>query len=113
MKWYKVPGNLKPGSAFIKKVKAGNKSICLVSDGTELFALGAKCPHADGDLSMGWCNNQKIVCPIHRYSYDLHTGKGSKGQNDFINTFPVKITDDEIYVGTSSFLDKITELYKK
>ncbi len=62
---------------------------------------------------MGMCNNEKIVCPIHRYSYDLRTGKGSKGQNDFINTYPVKIIDDEIYVGTSSFFDKFINLFKK
>jgi nitrite reductase/ring-hydroxylating ferredoxin subunit len=113
MKWYKVPGDLKPGSPFIKKVNAGNKNICLVGYEGEVFALAAKCPHAGGDLSLGWCDNEKIVCPVHRYSYDLQTGKGSKGQNDFINTYPVKIIDEEFYIGISSLSEKFINLFRK
>ena len=59
----------------------------------EVFALSAKCPHAGGDLTQGWCKEGKLICPVHRYSFDLKTGKGSEGQNDYIDSYPVEIKD--------------------
>jgi nitrite reductase/ring-hydroxylating ferredoxin subunit len=112
MKWYKIPGIKNTSEPFIKKVKAGNKSICLVGYDGNIFALGATCPHAGADLSEGWCNNGKLICPYHRYSYNLHTGKGSEGQNDYINSYPVEIRDNDIYIGITSFWGKIKQGFK-
>jgi len=111
MKWYKIP-DIDITQPFIKKIKAGSKSICVVGYEGDIFALSARCPHAGGDLSLGWCKNQKLICPVHRYSYNLHTGKGSEGQNDFIYTFPVKIQSDGIYIGISSFWDRLKQALK-
>ncbi len=111
MKWYKIPGVQSSDKPFIKKVKAGNKNICLVGYNGNIFALSAKCPHAGGDLSAGWCNDGKLVCPFHRYSFNLHTGKGSDGQNDYVNTYPVEITDKDIYIGISSFWESLKKSF--
>ena len=107
MKWYKIPGIQNFDQPFIKRIQAGNKTICLVNYEGEVFALSARCPHAGGDLSIGWCNNSKLICPFHRYSYDLHTGKGSEGQNDYIETYPVKMDGVDIYVGIYSFWERL------
>jgi len=109
MKWHKIAGVENTTEPFVKKVKAGNKTVCLVGYGAEVFALSYRCPHAGGDLTYGWCNNGKLVCPIHRYSFDLRTGKGSEGQNDCIDTFPVKIEGRDIYVGIPSFWEKLKQ----
>jgi len=107
MKWYKIPDVTNSNQPFIKKVKAGGKTMCLVGYEGEIFALSSKCPHAGGDLTSGWCKNEKLICPVHRYSYDLKTGKGSEGQNDYINTYPVEVKADGIYIGVTSFWEKI------
>jgi nitrite reductase/ring-hydroxylating ferredoxin subunit len=107
MKWYKIPGVEFTDQPFIKKVKAGNKSICLVGYEGEFFALSATCPHAGEDLSRGWCKDQKLVCPVHRFSYNLNTGKGSEGQNDYVDVFPVEIKGKDIYIGVKGFWEKI------
>ena len=78
----------------------------------KIFALSAKCPHAGGDLTQGWCKDGKLVCPVHRYSYNLETGKGSEGQNDYINSYPVEIKDDSVYIGISSFWEKFKQAFK-
>ena|ERR1700742_2434322 len=106
MKWYKIAGIQPSAQPFIKRIKVGSKFICLVGHEGNIYALGATCPHAGGDLSQGWCNNGKLVCPFHRYSYDLQTGKGSEGQNDYIRTFPVEIKDETIYIGIFSFWER-------
>ncbi|MEO6851245.1 MAG: Rieske 2Fe-2S domain-containing protein, partial [Mucilaginibacter sp.] len=78
----------------------------------EIFALSAKCPHAGGDLSAGWCKEGKLICPVHRYSYNLQTGRGSEGQNDYVDTYPVEIRDGAIYVGISSFWGNFKKVFK-
>jgi len=109
MKWYKIPGIENIGQPFIKRITAGNKTICVVGYEGEIFALSAHCPHAGGDLSMGFCKNGKLICPVHRYSYDLHSGKGNEGQNDYINTYPVKIVENSIYIGIYSFWERLKQ----
>lgn len=112
MVWYLVPDLVFNGETFIKKVKVGGKSICLVGQGGELFALGAKCPHAGGDLTQGWCNDGKLICPLHRYSFDLKTGKGSAGQNDYVSSYPVEIRGMEVYIGVTSFWEQFKQSFK-
>lgn len=111
MEWHKIPGIILSGQPFIKKVKAGGKTICLVSYEGQVSALSARCPHAGGDLTAGWCKEGKLICPIHRYSYSLQTGRGSEGQNDYIDTYPVEIRDNEVYVGISSFWEKLKQAF--
>ncbi|TFF39233.1 Rieske (2Fe-2S) protein [Mucilaginibacter psychrotolerans] len=112
MKWYPVDGVTPNGEPFIKKVKVAGKSICIVGYEGGLFALGATCPHAREDLSSGWCADGKLVCPYHRFSYDLQTGKGSPGQNDYVECYPVKVKGKEVYVGIESFFDKLKQALK-
>jgi nitrite reductase/ring-hydroxylating ferredoxin subunit len=107
MKWYKIPGIQNTDKPFITKVKAGRKSICLVGFEGQIYALSAVCPHAGADLSEGLCVKGKIVCPYHRYTYNLATGKGGEGQHDFVATYPIELKDDGIYVGISSFWDRL------
>jgi nitrite reductase/ring-hydroxylating ferredoxin subunit len=111
MKWYKLPDDL-PDEPFLRKVKIGGKSICLANYKGYLYAFSGYCPHAGADLSGGWCREGKIICPNHRYSYDLHTGKGSPGQNDYVDVFPVEKRDDGIYIGITGFWEKIKAGFK-
>ena len=112
MEWHKIPELTYTGQTFIKRVKAGGKTICLVAYESKVYALSARCPHAGGDLTQGWCQDGKLICPIHRYSFSLETGKGSEGQNDYIDSYPVEIKDDAIYVGISSFWEKFKQAFK-
>lgn len=98
LEWLKVAENRPVKEAFIQKVKAGNHNLCLIGFEGKLYAVSAKCPHAGGDLAGGWCENGQIICPLHRYQYNLKTGKGATGQGDYIDTFPVEIQADGIYV---------------
>ena len=100
-----------PESRFVKKVTAGRKTICLVREQGELYALGSRCPHAGGDLTQGWCSQGKLVCPVHRYAYDLRTGKGNEGQHDFVITYPLERRADGVYVGVRTFWERVKEIF--
>ena len=110
MKWYRIPGIEDIDKPFIKKVKAGDISICLVGYNGDVFAVSSTCPHQGFDLSLGWCENKKLICPVHNYSFDLQTGKGN---HDYLKTYAVKIKDDSVYVGISSVWDDIKRIFKK
>jgi nitrite reductase/ring-hydroxylating ferredoxin subunit len=110
MKWYRIPEIQDIDKPFIKKVIIAGKSICLVGYKGEVFAVSSICPHQGFDLSLGECENRKIICPVHGYSFDLQTGKGA---NDYLKTYPVKIKDNVIYVGTKSVWDDIKHLFSK
>ncbi|GAB2978155.1 hypothetical protein GCM10027049_11950 [Mucilaginibacter puniceus] len=112
MQWYKVPDTIDHNKPFIKKIKVGGKGICLVGYEQQVYALSASCPHAGAELAGGWCKDGKIICPFHRYSYNLQTGKGDPGQNDFVNTYPVEVREDGVYVGIASFGDKWKQWFK-
>ena len=98
---------------FIKKVKAGNTLVCLVGIDGQVNALSARCPHAGADISTGWCADGKLICSYHRYSYDIQTGRGSKGQGDYLETYPVEIRDDGIFVGIKLRWNFLMKLFKQ
>ncbi|QJD98166.1 Rieske (2Fe-2S) protein [Mucilaginibacter robiniae] len=110
MPWYKVDDHFNAEHTGIEKIKVAGKSICLVQLQREVYALSAICPHAGADLSKGWCTNGQLTCPYHRYAYDLTTGRGAAGQNDYINTYAVEVREDGVYVEVNSWLDKIKGL---
>jgi nitrite reductase/ring-hydroxylating ferredoxin subunit len=112
MDWYKAPDIQYTKEPFIKKVKIKGKGICLVGYEGSVYALSSTCPHAGAELSGGWCKNGKIICPFHRYSYDIHTGRGDPGQNDYVDTYPVEIREDGIYIGLTSFFEKFKQAFK-
>lgn len=110
MKWYPT-GVTFTEQPFIRKISVDGRRICLVGYQGEIYALDTRCPHAGEDLSRGWCEEGKIVCPVHRYSYHLQTGRGSQGQNDYVNIYPVMIKDGEITVGFESFKEKLKKIF--
>jgi nitrite reductase/ring-hydroxylating ferredoxin subunit len=112
MTWYKIPDFQYTDKPFITKVKVNGKGICLVGYEGSIYAVSSTCPHAGGELSGGWCKDGKLICPIHRYSYDIHTGKGDPGQNDYIDVYPVEVRADGVYIGMISFFEKIKEAFK-
>lgn len=110
MKWYPVPDASDLNEPFLHKVKIGDKSICLVGYDGKLYAVSAICPHQGFDMSSGgYCENGKIICPLHGYSFDLQTGKGPQ---DYIKTFPVKVENGTVYIATPSMLDDLKKLLK-
>lgn len=110
MNWIKIFNpEILQDSDFIYTVKIDGKKLCIIKLGSEFFATQSRCPHAGADLSLGWCKNGLLVCSYHRHEFDLKTGKGVPGQGNYVNTYPVEIREDGIYVGLPhrGFLKKL------
>ncbi len=75
-----------------------NLKICMARTESGYYAVDNKCPHAGAHLGNGgWCENEQIVCPVHRYKYDLKTGRGLQG--DYVKPYEVQMREDGIYIG--------------
>lgn len=98
MKWFKIDVSI-PDHDIIFQVLVNGKKLCLIKNDGELYVIQNTCPHAGGILSGGWCKEGHIICPVHRWGYDLNTGRGAEGQGDYIKTYPVELRADGIYVG--------------
>lgn len=77
------------------------KRICLVRLADGYYAVDNKCPHAGAHLGSGKCQDEYIICPVHRYKYNVKTGKGWPQQGDYVDTFPVKETTEGVFIGLS------------
>lgn len=99
MKWIKVPDDAIPETNGIHKVKIAGKRVCMVRDGDRLYATSARCPHAGADLSGGWCEKSRLICPYHRHAFSLETGRGDPGQGDYITIYPLQERNDGWFIG--------------
>jgi nitrite reductase/ring-hydroxylating ferredoxin subunit len=76
------------------------KGLCLARQGETLRVCAQKCPHAGGHLCDGYLDALgNIVCPIHRYKFNLENGRNVSGEGYFLKTYPVEKRPDGIYVG--------------
>lgn len=98
LRWYKIEEKIPEGD-FILQIKVAAKKLCLIRHEQQLFLIQNTCPHAGGILSGGWCEKNEIICPIHRYSYSLTTGRGAAGQGDYIEIYPLRETAEGLYAG--------------
>ncbi|MEJ2880868.1 Rieske (2Fe-2S) protein [Pedobacter sp. GR22-6] len=98
MNWHKIETDI-PEQDFVKQIQINGKKLCLLRHRERLFVVQNSCPHAGGILSGGWCRNGHLVCPIHRWEYNLENGRGAAGQGDYIDIYPIETREDGIYVG--------------
>lgn len=104
--WYKVYDFSRHGAEpqqlnSVRTIDIEGKRLCLARTEEGYFAIDDKCPHAGARFGMGgWCDNGLVVCPVHRYKYDVKTGKGLQG--DFVETYPTELRNDGVYVGLIS-----------
>jgi nitrite reductase/ring-hydroxylating ferredoxin subunit len=98
LRWYKIEEEIPEGD-FIRQVVVAGKKLCLLRNAGKVYLIQNSCPHAGGILSGGWCDQGSIICPIHRYAYNLENGRGAEGQGDYINIYPLREEADGLYAG--------------
>lgn len=99
MKWIKLEDAVIPQTDGIRKVNIGGKRVCVIRNGDQLHATSARCPHAGADLSGGWCEQGRLICPYHRHAFDLESGRGDAGQGNYITIYPLEQRADGWFIG--------------
>jgi nitrite reductase/ring-hydroxylating ferredoxin subunit/uncharacterized membrane protein len=55
------------------------QQVVVVSEGDQLFAMGATCSHLGGPLEEGSLQDGCLVCPWHQSAFRLHDGSVARG----------------------------------
>lgn len=101
--WHKIADHLNEidfSANNIGETEAGGKKMCIARFNGQAFAFARKCPHAGGWLSEGYIDALgQVVCPLHRYKFDLKNGRNTSGEGYFLKHWPVEIREDGVYVG--------------
>lgn len=107
--WYRVldPDELPEGR--VKTVVAGHKSLALTHYQGQYGALDNRCPHQGGPLGEGSIENGLLRCPWHGWDYCPLTGAppGELEVDDGLETFPVEVRPDGVYVGLATGMPHI------
>lgn len=98
--WHKVLNHTSDlAEGRVMTVTAGRTSICLAHFEGHMCALDNRCPHQGGPLGEGSIENGLLRCPWHGWDFHPCTGKPPGGYDDGIETFPVEVRQDGVYVG--------------
>lgn len=106
--WHRVlrKDDLPDGRVTTVNVSQGDrvKQVCLTHHNGKLGAMDNHCPHQGGPLGEGSIEKGEdgqcwLRCPWHGWDFDPITGKSPGSFGDGIETFPVEVKGDDIYIG--------------
>jgi nitrite reductase/ring-hydroxylating ferredoxin subunit len=101
--WHKIADHVNEidfSQNNIAVAEVRGKKICIARYNDQIFAIAFKCPHAGGYLADGYLDALgNIVCPVHRYKYNLENGRNVSGEGYYLNHWPVELREDGVYIG--------------
>jgi nitrite reductase (NADH) small subunit len=62
----------------------------------EWYATQNRCPHR-GQMALS-----RVACPFHKKTFSLVTGECLSGDDYQIQTYPVRVKGDKVYIGISA-----------
>jgi nitrite reductase/ring-hydroxylating ferredoxin subunit len=80
---------------------AAGRKLCAVKTSAGIFAIEEKCPHNGFSLAQGKTtpDGENIVCPMHRYAYNLKTGRCSHSSGGGARVYPMEEREGALYIG--------------
>ena len=101
--WHKIAdgiGVIPWQSNHLAIVEVAGKTITLSRFQGQVYACAHKCPHAGGVMANGFMDAiGNIVCPLHRYRYNLQNGRNTSGEGYYLKTYPIETREDGLYLG--------------
>lgn len=101
--WIKIAEHINEidfGANQLAVAEAKGKKICIGKHADDYFAFAYKCPHAGGILAEGYIDAiGNVVCPLHRYKFNMKNGRNVTGEGYYLKTWPVEINEDGVFVG--------------
>ncbi|MGH8402195.1 MAG: Rieske (2Fe-2S) protein, partial [Gammaproteobacteria bacterium] len=91
-----------------KVITLNGSDVAVFNLSGEYFAIEDVCTHDGGDISGGWVEGDRAVCPRHLAEFSIRTGEALKAPAyEGVHSFPVRVRgdlievcDDRVYAGT-------------
>jgi toluene monooxygenase system ferredoxin subunit len=94
-----------PANGMIQCEAEGGLKLLVANTGDEYFAYQAMCPHQDVPLCEGLYDGAVLTCHQHLWQWDIRTGAAIGLAEAPLETFPVQVEGDSIYVVEQSALN--------
>ncbi len=83
-----------------KRIEIDGKDVCVVRQGSEVFAIADLCSHAEASLSEGDVSPGRIECWLHGAEFDLRTGEAlTPPASAPVKSYTVTIDGDLVKIG--------------
>jgi nitrite reductase/ring-hydroxylating ferredoxin subunit len=79
-------------------VQLAGTSLILHRQGVTVKSYRNACTHLGSPLEKGKVENGIITCPAHGFQYKLETGKCLTVPDVSLQSYPVKVKDDKVFV---------------
>ena len=97
-----------PANGMIQREAEGGLNLLVVNAGNDYFAYQALCPHQDVPLCEGLFDGAVLTCHQHLWQWDIRTGAAMGLAEAPLESFPVEIDGDSIYVVSQGALNAAT-----
>lgn len=82
------------------KVELDGRDICVVRQGSEVFAIADLCSHAEASLSEGDVTTGRVECWLHGAEFDLRTGEVvTPPASAPVEIYSVSVEGDTVRIG--------------
>ena len=89
---------LPPDRPVTVRVNERDIALARCGEGGAPHALDNRCPHGAGQLGDGTILGDDIVCPLHEFGFDLHTGIQRDARTGRVAVYPARIEGDEVQI---------------
>ena len=81
------------------RVDIGEHRVALFRIGSDVYAIGDRCSHAEASLSEGEVYGTEVECPRHGSTFDLLTGEALVlPATKPVPVYDVKVEDGTVYL---------------
>ncbi|MBN3871437.1 NifU family protein [Nostoc sp. JL33] len=96
--WIKVAAIDQVAEFSVLAVQFAGNSLILHRQGATVKCYRNACAHLGSPLEKGKVENGIITCPSHGFQYKLETGECLTAPDVSLQSYPVKIKDDKVFV---------------
>jgi nitrite reductase/ring-hydroxylating ferredoxin subunit len=96
--WVEVTALNQVPESDILRVKVEETSLILNRQGRNVTCYRNACTHLEYPIDMGKVSDGIITCPFHKFRYKLDTGKCLNAPTDSLESYPIKIEGDRVFV---------------
>lgn len=99
MSWFRVVEARRVPQGSGLRVDIGEHRIALFRIGSDVYAIGDRCSHAEASLAEGDVFDKEVECPRHGSAFDLETGEPQAlPATQPVPVYDVKVEDDVVYL---------------
>ncbi|MBV8232185.1 MAG: Rieske (2Fe-2S) protein [Planctomycetaceae bacterium] len=79
-------------------VEVDGLRVAIYRNRDRYFALSGRCPHANGPMGLGWVEDGEAVCPLHRWRFNLATGRCTTVRGHALHRYWCAVREGQIWV---------------